>query len=449
MTTLFGTDGIRGEVGDSLINPQNFLKIGWAIGQVFSQAQSKLVLIGKDTRISGYMLESAIQSGLCASGMNVGLLGPMPTPAVAYLTHTLRAAMGIMISASHNLYQDNGIKFFNSNGTKLSAQQQDAIEQAYHQPFEFAQNQHIGRVSRIHGAPARYIELCKSKFPYHLSLQHLKLVLDCANGATYHIAPAVFKELGAEVIVLNAQPNGLNINAACGSTDVNALKQAVIKHKADCGLAFDGDGDRVQIIDRHGALVDGDDMLYLLAQAYEHRHSGIVGTVYTNAGMVNALKAKGVEVHRTPVGDRHIMQALRDHSWMLGGEPSGHIVHLGKTLSGDGIITALMILTVMLERNRDLDELIDYQRYPSKLINMPFEKRPKSLDAMHKAVQQAQTKLGDQGRLLLRASGTEPCLRLLIEAQDMACIKALETSLVPELNALLNAHQTSHAKAST
>jgi phosphoglucosamine mutase len=385
------------------------------------------------------MLESAIQSGLCAAGMSVGLLGPMPTPAVAYLTHTLRAAMGIVISASHNLYHDNGLKFFNSNGTKLSSQQQDAITAAYENPIQVVATKKIGRVSRVHGAPARYIELCKSKFPYHLSLQHLKIVVDCANGATYHIAPAVFKELGAEVIVLNTQPNGLNINLGCGATDPGSLQEAVLKHQADCGLAFDGDGDRLVLVDHIGQVRDGDDILYILAHAYEHKHTGVIGTIYSNAGLAQSLGEKGIAFHRTPVGDRYIMQALQDRSWQLGGEPSGHIVHLGKTLSGDGIITALMVLTVMLKKNQPLAELIDYHKYPSKLINIPLPPEHGDLDAAYNLVKEAQAMLGSRGRLLLRPSGTEPCLRLLIESADASEIKNLGETLHREINAALHA----------
>ncbi len=430
MTSLFGTDGIRGTVGDDRINPHSLLQLGWAIGQVFQSHPSSLALVGKDTRLSGYMLESSLQAGLCAAGCHVSLLGPMPTPAVAYLTHTLRASVGIMISASHNPFQDNGVKFFDSHGHKISASIQAQIDEAYQQPITVTDARHIAKVSRLSGAPGRYIEFCKSKFPYHLSLRGLRIVLDCAHGATYHIAPAVLEELGAQVIALHTEPSGTNINAHCGATHPNVLAEAVRTHQADIGFALDGDGDRMIMVDHQAKIYDGDDVLYVLARYATKPLQGVVSTIYSNQGLENSLRESGLDFQRTAVGDRHVMQALQTKQWVLGGEPSGHVVHLDYSLSGDGIISALRILAVMMQEEKPLADLIQYHKYPSVLHNI-HHANPTALAKEHEATFKEISQLLDKkGRLIVRPSGTEPVLRCFVEAQSHALIQQV-MSLLP------------------
>jgi phosphoglucosamine mutase len=434
----FGTDGIRGRVGTSPITPEFVMRLGYAAGRVLANADLHLakdarptVLIGKDTRISGYMLESALQAGLCAAGVNVRLTGPMPTPAVAYLTRALRAQAGIVISASHNPFEDNGIKFFSSLGTKLPDDIEHQIEAELDKPMEVMPSVALGRVKRIDDAAGRYVEFCKSTFPNDLDLRGLKIVLDCANGATYHVAPPVFHELGAEVIAIANQPNGLNINADSGTTHPQALCKAVIEHQADLGIAFDGDGDRVMMVDSAGNLLDGDQLLYIIAQ---HRHQqgilggGVVGTLMTNLALEHHFQKTKIAFSRAKVGDRHVREMLVKNDWHLGGENSGHILCLDKHTSGDGIIAALQVLAALNAQNKTLFEIgKSLTLYPQVLINVPV-KRHIDMDnnpAVQVVVKKAEQALNGNGRILLRASGTELKFRVMVEGVDGGLVNQL------------------------
>lgn len=434
----FGTDGIRGRVGTSLINPEFVLKLGWAAGKVLGShhhnSKAK-VLIGKDTRISGYMLESALEAGLSAAGVDIRLLGPMPTPAIAYLTRTFRAQAGIVISASHNPYHDNGIKFFSIHGTKISVPVEQAIERQLDEPIVTVDSSKLGKASRVKDASGRYIEFCKSTVPNGLTLNGLKIVVDCAHGATYHIAPHVFRELGAKVIVIGSEPDGLNINQNCGSTDPNTLRKKVLAEDAHIGIAFDGDGDRLIMIDHTGEIVDGDELLFILARDYKQRGAmigGIVGTIMSNFGFEEALKQLNIDFIRASVGDRYVMEELKAAGWQLGGEPSGHIVHLGLTTTGDGIISALQVLRIMSETGHNLHDLKSgMKKFPQILINIPVE-HPISLEAnatIQSAIQRVEKKLGSTGRVLLRASGTEPLIRVMLEGKNFEDISMLANEL--------------------
>lgn len=433
----FGTDGIRGRVGESPITPDFVMKLGYAAGRVLardsahvSQDGRPTVLIGKDTRISGYMLESALEAGLCAAGVNVRLTGPMPTPAIAYLTRALRAQAGIVISASHNPFEDNGIKFFSAQGTKLPDAVEIAIEAALDQPMQVVPSADLGRVKRIDDAAGRYIEFCKSTFPNDLDLRGLKIVLDCAHGATYHVAPPVFHELGAEVIAMGHQPNGLNINVECGSTHPEALCKAVVAHGADLGIAFDGDGDRVMMVDASGALLDGDQLLYILAM---HRHTekslkgGVVGTLMTNLALEHALAESNIPFTRAKVGDRYVLEQLQTLAWDIGGENSGHILCLDQHSSGDGIIAALQVLHALQASGQTLaQKRALLTLYPQVLINVTVKQRfdPMQIPAVQQAVAASEQRLQGKGRVLLRASGTEPKIRVMVEGQDEALVRA-------------------------
>ncbi|MGB6977034.1 MAG: phosphoglucosamine mutase [Gammaproteobacteria bacterium] len=431
----FGTDGIRGKVGEALINPEFVLKLGWAAGIVLGQGEGGKILIGKDTRVSGYMFESALEAGLAAAGMDTHLLGPMPTPAVAYLTRTLRAKAGIVISASHNSFEDNGIKFFSTVGVKLPDEIELAIEAQLAQPLTVVSSAQLGRAARIVDAPGRYIEFCKSTFPFGMSLAGMKVVVDCAQGATYRIAPSVFSELGATVTKLGIHPNGLNINAHCGSTKPEALQKAVLSEKADVGIAFDGDGDRVLMVDHEGELVDGDELLYIMVCEAAKKHmlpKGIVGTQMSNLGFEQALRQMGVDFKRANVGDRYVIEELNKMGWLLGGEPSGHIVHLGLTTTGDGIISALQVLRAMSDEGKSLHELKrGMQKYPQILVNVPITKRVVIADepTLQAAVHAVEQKLGNKGRVLLRASGTEPVIRVMVEGEDKEQVAATAQEL--------------------
>lgn len=426
----FGTDGIRGQVGKSLMNAEFVLKLGWAVGKVLAQQNSATVLIGKDTRISGYMIESALLAGLSAAGVNVKILGPMPTPAIAYLTHSVRASAGIVISASHNMYADNGVKFFDKNGFKLSDELELAIEAQIDTPMRTVPADQLGKAARMVDAPGRYIEFCKSTFPDELTLKGLKIVVDCANGASYSIAPKIFHELGAEVFATGDKPDGFNINAACGATDTRKLEKLVVKKHADLGIAFDGDGDRVIIVDHKGVVVDGDELLCLLAidrfGKNANRRAGVVGTVMSNLGLEQALAAHHISLERAPVGDRYVLEKLQKKNWMLGGEASGHIVDLNLTTTGDGIITALQVLRIMQKAQKPLAELKTImQKAPQVLINVPTKagsdivKHPK----VEKAISDAEKKLEGKGRVLLRPSGTEPVVRVMVEGHDAGIVR--------------------------
>lgn len=418
----FGTDGVRGLVGEYPITPEFALKLGWAAGKVLSKQGTKKVIIGKDTRISGYLLETSLEAGLIAAGIDVVLLGPMPTPAVAYLTQTFRAEAGIVISASHNPYHDNGIKFFSGKGTKLPDQVELEIESMIELPMTCVSSEKLGKARRLDNADGRYIEFCKGQFPKELSLEGIKIVLDCANGATYHIAPAVMRELGAEVICHACTPDGVNINHECGATHVDSLKRKVLEHNADVGIAYDGDGDRVMMVDHQGRVFDGDDIVYIIAcQANETGTlgGGVVGTVMSNMGLENALKEKGIEFARSKVGDRYVLELLKEKGWKIGGESSGHVLNLDLISTGDGIVSSLQVLAAMVAQNKTLQDLRNgFVKYPMKMINVRYKQGsdPTTHQDVIAAVQRVEEKLAGKGRVLLRKSGTEPVVRVMVEA---------------------------------
>ena len=419
----FGTDGIRGKVGVPPITPDFLLKLGWAAGQVFADGGHNFVLVGKDTRISGYMFESALEAGLTAAGVGTRLLGPMPTPAIAYLTRTLHAKAGIVISASHNPYYDNGIKFFSSQGTKLSDEIERKIEMYLDLPISTVESSKLGKAKRVVDAAGRYIEFCKASVPSGLDFEGMKIVVDCANGATYQIAPHVFEELGAQVITIGVEPNGLNINEGYGATQPEKLVQTVFANQADLGVALDGDGDRVIMVDHKGEVVDGDELIYIIAKSRLRTGTltgPIVGTLMTNLGMEHALKTLNVPLLRANVGDRYVIEMLAEHKGMLGGENSGHIICLDKTTTGDGIIAALQVIAEIQYTGQTLHELKSgMQKYPQVLINL---KTAHKIDLNHEGIQRAvravELGLGNEGRVLLRASGTEPLIRIMVEGCD-------------------------------
>lgn len=420
----FGTDGVRGKVGSYPITPDFALKLGWAAGKVLASQGSKMVLIGKDTRISGYMLESALEAGLAAAGLSAAFTGPMPTPAIAYLTRTFRAEAGIVISASHNPYYDNGIKFFSAKGTKLPDEIEEAIEAMLEQPIDCVESAELGKASRINDAAGRYIEFCKGTFPAHLGLEGYKIVVDCANGATYHIAPNVFRELGAEVIEIGTDPNGLNINEKCGATDVTALQAKVVEMKADVGLAYDGDGDRIMMVDHLGNKVDGDQILFIIAREALRSgqlKGGVVGTLMSNMSLEIALKMLGVPFLRANVGDRYVLEKMVENDWTLGGENSGHIIIADKNTTGDGIVASLAVLAAMAQHKLSLNELASAVKlFPQVLINVRFAggENPLESDAIKSVAAEVEKRLEGKGRILLRKSGTEPLIRVMVECQD-------------------------------
>ena len=437
----FGTDGIRGEVGRPPITADFFLKLGWAAGTVLSGGNRGKIVIGKDTRISGYMFESVLEAGLTAAGVDAVLLGPMPTPAVAYLTRTLRATAGIVISASHNPYSDNGIKFFTEDGGKLSDDVELAIEAAIASKMQTVGSTDIGKAVRIDDAAGRYIEFCKSTVPPDLTLKGLRIVVDCAHGATYHIAPNVFSELGAEVVSIGCAPNGLNINDGVGALAPGALRDAVRERRADLGIAFDGDGDRVMMIDAEGEIVGGDELLFIIA---EDRHFGgrlngsVVGTVMTNRGLEVALQSLGVGLHRAKVGDRHVMELMQEHGSLVGGEASGHIICLDRTTTGDGIVAALQVLHALIRSGRTLGQAKKgMSKYPQTTRNVRLAKRIDldSEDALQDAVAAAEADLGTDGRVLLRLSGTEPMVRIMVEGTSHADVEKHADRLVEVVSA--------------
>ena len=433
----FGTDGIRGRVGEPPITPEFVMKLGWAAGRVLADAGKGPVLIGKDTRISGYMFESALEAGLSAAGVDIRLLGPMPTPGIAFLTQNTRAQAGIVISASHNPYQDNGIKFFSADGKKLPDDIELAIEHELEHPIQVGGSGQLGKARRMTDAPRRYIEFCKTRINPKFNLGGLRLVIDCANGATYHIAPNVFEELGAEIIAIGTSPDGFNINQDSGATNTENLRQKVIETGADAGIAFDGDGDRVVMINRKGGSVDGDDILFILASAkYLSLNGAVVGTVMSNLGLEQAIRELGLNFIRANVGDRYIMEILyRDHL-LLGGETSGHVINLDKTTTGDGIVTALQVLEVMLERDRTLDELSSgLHKYPQILINIKVQKQidPFALQGIPQLIKRTEDELGRNGRILIRTSGTEPLIRVMVEGQDETRVNDLARQLASNI----------------
>jgi phosphoglucosamine mutase len=440
----FGTDGIRGRVGTWPINAEFILKLGWAFGVVLArQGIPGKVLIGKDTRISGYMFESVLEAGLSAAGVDTLLLGPMPTPAIAYLTRTLRAQAGIVISASHNPYYDNGIKFFSASGTKLPDELEMAIEEQLEKPMTTVDSAQLGKAVRVNDAPGRYIEFCKGTVSSDIVLNGLKLVVDCANGAGYHIAPNVFRELGAEVIEIGVEPNGLNINLDCGATHPEILRHHVLKENADLGVALDGDGDRVILVDHLGNVLDGDELLYVIVKHRQETGTlkgGVVGTVMTNFGFEHALRELTIPFVRVPVGDRHIMLELAKRGWHIGGEPSGHIICSDAITTGDGIITALQVLSVMMQTQRSLAELRSgLQKCPQVLVNVKVTENvdPHHTPRIQVALKEAETELGDTGRVLLRRSGTEPLIRVMVEGEDEARVQRLADQLAAIVKAEL------------
>lgn len=438
----FGTDGIRGRVGETPVTPEFMLKLGWAAGQVFKQAgQSNKIVIGKDTRLSGYMFESALEAGLSAAGVDIHLLGPMPTPAIAYLTRTFRAAAGIVISASHNPHYDNGIKFFSGAGEKLDDALENQIEAWLEKDLKVVDSAQLGKAFRIEDAAGRYIEFCKGTIPSSCSLEGLHLVLDCAHGATYHVAPNVFRELGATVTTIGSSPDGLNINLERGSTHLDALIAKVKETGADMGIAFDGDGDRVLMVDHKGDVVDGDELLYIIAQ---QRHisgrlnGGVVGTLMTNLGAELALQKLGIPFERAKVGDRYVMEILVRNGWHLGGEGSGHIVCRDCTSTGDGIVSALQVLYSISESGRTLAELRSgMTKLPQTMINVHVKTRfdPLSKDRIRKAMDAAETKMKGSGRVLLRSSGTEPLIRVMVEGDNIELVATLAQELADVVQA--------------
>lgn len=422
----FGTDGIRGRVGQAPMTPDFALKLGWAAGRVFAQAsEHPLVIIGKDTRLSGYLFESAMEAGFAAAGVSVGMVGPLPTPAIAYLARTFRASVGVVISASHNPYPDNGVKFFSTNGKKLPDDVEARIEQMLDQPLETVPSEAIGKAYRIDDAPGRYIESCKRSVSMKISLGGLRLVVDCAHGAAYKVAPPVFRELGATVHAIGVHPDGVNINAECGSMHLEALRGEVLKRNADAGIALDGDGDRCLMIDRAGNTVDGDQLLYVIARARHERgklRGPVVGTQMSNLGLELALRELGIPFERAAVGDRYVLERLEETGGTIGGESSGHIVCLDRTTTGDGIVSALQVLAEMARTGKTLAELAaPVQKFPQVLINVPVQGKARAVveaSAVQTALKAGEQKLNGRGRILLRPSGTEPLVRVMVEAQD-------------------------------
>ncbi|MER2010737.1 phosphoglucosamine mutase [Psychrobacter alimentarius] len=454
--SYFGTDGIRGKFGQLPITPDFILKLGYVTGQVLMEnndnpARKPSVVIGKDTRLSGYVIEGALQAGFNAAGVDVHMLGPLPTPAIAHLTRSFNADAGVVISASHNPYYDNGIKFFSGDGKKLTDDMQTAINDklkavmsqseagdAVIMPILDPAN--LGKNNRINDAKGRYIEFCKGSFPYQYDLSHLTIVVDCANGAGYSVAPRVMRELGANVIAINNEPDGININDDCGSTHPEGLQQAVLDHEADVGIALDGDGDRIVMVDETGQLIDGDGILYLLATKGSTKAKGVVGTLMSNMGLELALKDAGIDFMRAKVGDRYVMQTLETNGWILGGEPSGHILCLDKSRTGDAIIAGLQVLAVMQAQGRALSDLIEgFEVLPQKLVNVRLSKMqdPYKHDELVVAFEKAQATLEGRGRLLIRQSGTEPMIRVMVESDDIIECDVMANDLADLIKSVL------------
>lgn len=433
----FGTDGVRGRVGEHPITADFMLKLGRAAGVVLARNDKRAVVIGKDTRISGYMFESALEAGLASAGANVLLLGPMPTPAVAYLTRTLFACAGIVISASHNAFEDNGIKFFSADGEKFSDSIERALERELEQPFSTVESSLLGKAQRVEDAAGRYIEFCKGTIPFGTSLDGLRIALDCANGSTYKVAPQVLRELGAKVHVTGNQPDGLNINHQCGSTYPGSMQKEVVRCGADLGIALDGDGDRLIMADNNGDLIDGDELLYIIATS-RHKagtlQGGVVGTVMSNLGLEQALKQRKIPFLRTPVGDRHIHRALVENDWILGGEASGHLLSLDRTSTGDGIVSALQVLEVIVRSGKTLAELKQgMHKFPQTMVNVRVsaggQSRLAASDRINKAVLAIEAELNGNGRVILRSSGTEPLIRVTLEGEDRKQVERLANQL--------------------
>lgn len=440
---FFGTDGIRGRVGEEPITPQTVMKLGWAVGTALAQQGASSAIIGKDTRLSGYLFEACLEAGFSAAGVKTGMIGVIPTPAVAYLTRTLRADVGVVISASHNPYYDNGIKLFSHDGYKLPDAVELKVESLIQSEMTLSRGDGIGRAYRVEGAHSRYIEFCKSSVPWGLSLEGMNILLDTANGATYKVAPSVFRELGASVDVIGNEPNGLNINEKVGSTHPESMISAVKMGNYDLGIAFDGDGDRLMMVTRNGRLIDGDEILYLIAQdrrANGRAVNGVVGTVMTNLGVEKALARRDIKLHRAKVGDRYVVEMLKEQQLNLGGENSGHIICLDKTTTGDGIISALQVVNLMQQSGRSADELLsDVEKYPQHMINvgLPHKVDILSLSEIQTAIIDAEQAFGDKGRVLLRPSGTEPVVRVMTEGEDAQQVKAIADSLATSVKNII------------
>ena len=445
--SYFGTDGIRGQFGISPITPEFALRLGFATGAVLKRAFPKkkpIVVMGKDTRLSGYIIESALQAGLNSAGVYVHLLGPLPTPAIAHLTRALHANAGIVISASHNHYSDNGIKFFSGQGKKLADDLQEQINQELEKDMSIAEPHLLGKSFWVDDAQGRYIEFCKSTFPYHLNLQDFTVVMDCANGAAYSVGPAVFRELGAKVISIFDQPNGTNINEQCGSTHPDQLQKEVLKHRADIGIAFDGDADRVVLVDRHGQVINGDHILYILATKAKVAPSGIVGTVMSNMALELALNKAEIPFIRAKVGDRYVLQALEEQEWFIGGEPSGHILTLDRSTTGDAIIAALQVMRVLVEQETSLDELVkDFKLFPQILENVRLAQMidPFADPVLEAEFEKAEQQLKGRGRLLIRKSGTEPVIRVMVEGDNLDEVSQLAKHLADQIRKQANIHE--------
>ncbi len=431
---FFGTDGIRGAVGTEPITPQTIVHLGWALGSVIKKHYGKgSILVGKDTRVSGYLLESSMEAGLSSAGMDVVMLGPLPTPAIAYLTQTARANAGVVISASHNPYADNGIKFFSPQGTKISDEIQDEIEALMTTSMEVVSSEQLGKAYRMDDAVGRYVEFCKGTIPRRMDFRGMKVALDCANGAAYQSAPTVFHELGADIEVINNEPDGFNINNQCGSTHIEGLQKLVLEKGCDVGIAFDGDADRVLMVDAKGHVVDGDQLLFVIANSQKEQgrlKGGVVGTLMSNFGMQKALEERGIPFVRAKVGDRYVMQELKKRDWVLGGESSGHIICLDKTTTGDGLVSALQVLTQMQFMNKPLHELAaEMPMFPQQMINVRLREGANAADvvaqsAVTSVVEQVEAELADTGRVLLRPSGTEPVIRVMVEGQNEQQVQA-------------------------
>jgi phosphoglucosamine mutase len=438
LSNFFGTDGIRGEVGKSPITADVLLKVGWAVGSVLKeQNENASVIIGKDTRVSGYLFESALEAGFLSAGVNVGMLGPMPSPAIAYLTQAFGATAGVVISASHNPFQDNGVKFFSSKGVKLSDDTQKAIEKKISMPMTSVDSASIGKAKRYEQAVGRYIEFCKSTFDKSCDLSNLSIIIDCANGATYHIAEDVFTELGASVSMINNSPDGYNINRDCGATDTKHLQKVVLENNADLGIAFDGDGDRLIMVDHNGHQVDGDELVFIIANAWKEsgdlKSKTVVGTKMTNLGIQSAFADAGISFIEADVGDRHVMNQLIKHKAVLGGEGSGHIICLNKSTSGDGIIAALQVLEVMSKTGKNLNDLKSrFTKYPQVLINVKTKSKVnlQGESKLTQAVNSIESKLSNTGRILIRESGTEPLIRVMVESANYKLAKDSAEELV-------------------
>ncbi len=438
----FGTDGIRGTVGDGVINPDFIMRLGWAAGRVLAKQGSGPVLIGKDTRISGYMFESALEAGLSAAGVDIRLLGPMPTPGIAFLTKSTRAQAGIVISASHNPYYDNGIKFFSASGRKLDDETELEIESELAKSIQSVESRYLGKARRITDAPRRYIEFCKSKVTSGIDFSGMKLVIDCANGATYHIAPKVFEEMGAEVITLADTPDGININESCGATSPEQLQLKVRETGADAGIALDGDGDRLIMVDNEGEVIDGDDLLYFFSQAHANQLNGaVVGTVMSNLGLEQALGALNLQLLRAAVGDRYVLELMQQENLILGGETSGHIINLNMTTTGDGIIAALLVMEAAHLTNKTLQELRSgMHKFPQLMRNVRLQEKIdlSQHPEISAAVKDVEETLGQSGRVVLRPSGTEPLVRVMVEGDDEQQVETLVAQLTDTVATIIN-----------